>query len=96
MKRKPEPIRKTLLSPGTRLRAIRTRRGLTMQDVEQGCAGIAFRTNSTKYFVRRSQLSGYENDKLVPSIFKLYSLSRAYGCTMRKLLNCYLPTVQRR
>ncbi len=75
------------------MRTIRTRRGLIMRDVERGCAGIAF---ITKYFVRCSQLSSYENGKLVPSIFELYALSQVYHSTMTALVNCYLPIAPRR
>ncbi len=93
MKRKAARRTKPPLTPGARMRAIRMGRGLTMRDVERGCAGITFRTRATKYFVRRSQLSAYENDKLVPSIFKLYALSSVYRCKLRTLLSCYLPSL---
>ncbi len=97
MKRRKTPKQRPLHTPGTRLRALRIRRRFTMRDVEEISARIAFRMNATKYLVRRGLLSNYENDKLVPSIFKLHSLSYAYGCRIRTLLDCYgIPKVMYR
>jgi len=68
-----------------------------MREVERDSAAIAFRMSSTKYLVRRSLLSSYENNKLFPSIFKLHSLSVVYRCRMRRLLDCFgIPKPVRR
>ncbi len=79
----------------SRLRLLRLRRGLTMDDVERASAGIAFRFASDRYMVRRSYLSAYERGYSTPSIFKLYSLKLVYRCTYATLITAFGAGVPR-
>ena len=63
------------MQPGTRLRRSRERLGLTMREVESASFRIAERHGNDEFAVCPSRLSDIETKGLVPSIYRLYSLS---------------------
>jgi len=78
-----------MLSAGQSLRALRERLGLTMRDVETSSAAIAARHNSDEFAIPPSRLSDMETKGVVPSIYRLYSLSVIYRKDAREILAWY-------
>jgi transcriptional regulator with XRE-family HTH domain len=78
-----------ILAAGLNLRASRERLGLTMRDVETASARIAERHGNDEFAVSPSRLSDIETKGLVPSIFRLYSLSVIYRRDLREVLSWY-------
>ena len=64
-----------MLSAGQNLRTVRERLGLTMRDVETASTNIALRHKSEEFSIPPSRLSDIETKGVVPSIYRLYSLS---------------------
>jgi transcriptional regulator with XRE-family HTH domain len=77
------------LAAGSNLRTIRERLGLTMREVESASARIADRHGNDEFSVSPSRLSDIETKGLVPSIFRIYSLSIIYHCDIREVLSWY-------
>jgi transcriptional regulator with XRE-family HTH domain len=77
------------LAAGSNLRTVRERLGLTMREVESASARIANRHGNDEFSVSPSRLSDIETKGLVPSIFRLYSLSIIYHCDLREVLSWY-------
>jgi hypothetical protein len=78
-----------ILSAGLNLRGVRERLGLTMREVEGASLRIAERHGNDELAVCPSRLSDIETKGLVPSIFRLYSLSIIYRCDLREILAWY-------
>jgi transcriptional regulator with XRE-family HTH domain len=78
-----------ILAAGLNLRGLRERLGLTMREVESASSLIAERHGNDEFGVCPSRLSDIETKGLVPSIFRLYSLSIIYRCDLRELLAWY-------
>src|SRR5437899_8882718 len=78
-----------MLSAGQNLRALRERLGLTMRDVETSSAAIAEKRESDEFAIPPSRLSDIETKGVVPSIFRLYSLSVIYRKDAREILTWY-------
>jgi hypothetical protein len=78
-----------ILSAGLNLRGLRERLGLTMREVESTSFLIAERHRSDEFSVCPSRLSDIETKGLVPSIYRLYSLSIIYRCDLREILTWY-------
>jgi hypothetical protein len=78
-----------ILSAGLNLRGLRERLGLTMREVESTSFLIAERHGSDEFSVCPSRLSDIETKGLVPSIYRLYSLSIIYRCDLREILTWY-------
>jgi transcriptional regulator with XRE-family HTH domain len=78
-----------ILSAGLNLRGLRERLGLTMREVEGASLRIAARHANDELAVCPSRLSDIETKGLVPSIFRLYSLSIIYRCDLREILAWY-------
>ena len=78
-----------MLSAGQSLRTLRERLGLTMRDVETSSAAIADRHNSDEFAIPPSRLSDIETKGVVPSIYRLYSLSVIYRKDAREILAWY-------
>jgi transcriptional regulator with XRE-family HTH domain len=76
-------------TPGEQLRDLRERLGLTIRDVENASNRVAARHQSSEYSVSLSRLSDIETKGVIPSIFKLYSLSVIYRKDIRELLSLY-------
>jgi len=78
-----------MLSAGQNLRALRERLGLTMRDVETSSAAIAEKHQSDEFAIPPSRLSDMETKGVVPSIYRLYSLSVIYRKDAREILTWY-------
>ena len=78
-----------ILTAGLNLRGLRERLDLTMREVESASVRIAERHQNDEFSVSPSRLSDIETKGLVPSIFRLYSLSVIYRSDLRELLAWY-------
>ena len=85
----PPEGRIAILSAGLNLRGLRERLGLTMREVESASFRIAERHGNDEFAVCPSRLSDIETKGLVPSIYRLYSLSIVYRCDLREILAWY-------
>jgi transcriptional regulator with XRE-family HTH domain len=85
----PPEGRIAILSAGLNLRGLRERLGLTMREVESASFRIAERHGNDEFAVGPSRLSDIETKGLVPSIYRLYSLSIVYRCDLREILAWY-------
>lgn len=78
-----------ILAAGLHLRSLRELLGLTMREVESASLRIAERHENDEFAVCPSRLSDIETKGLVPSVFRLYSLSIIYRCDLREILAWY-------
>jgi transcriptional regulator with XRE-family HTH domain len=78
-----------MLSGGQNLRALREQLGLTMRDVESASARIAEKHGNDEYSIPPSRLSDVETKRVVPSIYRLYSLAVIYRRDVRELLSWF-------
>ena len=85
----PPEGRVAILAAGLNLRGLRERLGLTMREVESASSLISERHGNDEFDVCPSRLSDIETKGLVPSIFRLYSLSVIYRCDLREVLAWY-------
>jgi len=74
---------------GFNLRVLREKLGLTMRDIETASTEIARRRNNEEYSIPISRLSDFETKGVIPSIYRLYSLSVIYRKDFRELLAWY-------
>jgi transcriptional regulator with XRE-family HTH domain len=81
--RKPSP------SAGERLKEVRTRLGLTTRDVEAKSQQVADEWHSREFYISHAWVTDIENDKFIPTIFKLQSLSEIYGVAYSKILSFF-------
>src|SRR5271157_4172269 len=70
---------------GKRLRAEREHLRLSLRQVQELSRGIVERRKNPEYYVAHASLADIEKGKLVPNIYKLYSLSVIYGRQYEKL-----------
>jgi len=82
-------VRKTGPGAGERLKAVRTRLGLTTRDVEAKSQQIADEKHNREYYLSHAWLTDIENGKFTPSIYKLYSLSAIYHRSFVELLSFF-------
>src|ERR1700726_866011 len=80
---------RNMFSGGQNLRALREQLGLTMRDVEGASVRIAARHRNDEFAVPPSRLSDVETKGVIPSIYRLYSLSIIYRRDIRELLSWY-------
>jgi len=73
-------------SGGQSLRLLREQLGLTMRDVETASTRIAERRGNDEFAIPISRLSDMETKGVMPSIYRLYTLSVIYRQDMRELL----------
>jgi transcriptional regulator with XRE-family HTH domain len=78
-----------MFSGGQHLRALREQLGLTMRDVESASMRIAERHRNDEFGVPPSRLSDVETKGVIPSIYRMYSLSIIYRRDIRELLGWY-------
>jgi transcriptional regulator with XRE-family HTH domain len=78
-----------ILAAGLNLRNLRERLGLTMREVEGSSFRIAERHGNDEFAICPSRLSDIETKGLVPSVYRLYSLSVIYRCDFREILAWY-------
>ena len=79
----------TMLPAGKSLRALREKLGLTMRDIEVSSARMAEKYRNEEFSIPPSRLSDIETKNVLPSIFRLYTLSVIYRRDMRELLEWY-------
>jgi hypothetical protein len=75
----------SILDAGHRLRALREELGLTIRDVETSSARIAAKHRNNGFLIPLSRLSEIETKGVLPSIYRLYSLSVIYR---RDIVTC--------
>ncbi len=74
---------------GLKLKRVRERLGLRYRDVEEFSQQIADRRKNSEFIIAISRLSDIENRGVVPSIYKLYSLSTIYRLEIAEVLRWY-------
>jgi transcriptional regulator with XRE-family HTH domain len=80
---------KPSIGAGERLKALRTRLGLTTRDVEQKSQQIAAEKRNQEYCLSHAWLTDIENGEFTPSIYKLYSLSAVYHRSFTEMLSFF-------
>lgn len=78
-----------MLGAGQRLRALREKCGLTVRDVEAASEIIAGAKNNPEFALSISRISDFETKGILPSIFRLYSLSVIYKTSFTEILSWY-------
>ncbi len=76
-------------SPGSRLRATRIARGLSLRAVHAMSQFLAHKYRRKEFIISIRALSDLENGKLVPSVYKLQSLALVYNIRSSVLLDWY-------
>jgi len=66
---------------GQKLRAERTRVGLSTREVQELSQRIAREMNNQEYYISHAWLTDAENGKFTPTLYKLYSLTLIYNCS---------------
>jgi transcriptional regulator with XRE-family HTH domain len=84
-----------MVSGGQSLRLLREQLGLTMRDVETASAAIAAKHRSEEFAIPPSRLSDIETKGVIPSIYRMYSLSVIYRRDMRDMLAFFGVDVNR-
>lgn len=79
---------------GQKLKRARERLGLTYREVEEASQRIAKARGSDEYTLALSRLADIENRQVVPSLFKLYTLSAIYRIEITELMEWYGPDVK--
>jgi transcriptional regulator with XRE-family HTH domain len=78
-----------VLPAGKSLRTLREKLGLTMRDVENSSARVAERYRNEEFSIPPSRLSDIETKGILPSIYRLYTLSVIYRRDLRELMSWY-------
>jgi len=78
-----------MLPAGKSLRTLREKLGLTMRDVENSSARVADKYRNEEFSIPPSRLSDIETKGILPSIFRLYTLSVIYRRDIRELMSWY-------
>jgi transcriptional regulator with XRE-family HTH domain len=78
-----------MLQAGHNLRGLREELGLTMRDVETATERIAAKHGNDEFLIVPSRLSEIETKGVVPSVYRLYSLTVIYRRELRELLSWY-------
>ena len=77
------------ITAGQKFRQVREQLGYTIREVEAASLRIAARHQNDDFAIPLSRLSDIETKGVVPSIYRLYSLSIIYGRDIRELLCWY-------
>ena len=75
--------------PGQKLKRVRERLDLRVRDVEEASLRLAQRHGSDEYAIPISRLSDIENKGVVPTIFRVYTLSAVYRLELTEILQWY-------
>jgi len=78
-----------MVEPGQRLRLLREQLGLTVRDVEAASTRLATKHKNSAFSIPRTRVSDIELNGVVPSIYRLYSLSIIYRKDLHDLLALY-------
>ena len=74
---------------GQQLRSLREQLGLTVREVEAASTKLAARRGNPEYAISISRLSDIETKRILPSVYKLYTLAVLYRRTFSELLAWY-------
>lgn len=78
------------MDPGSRLKEVRTRLGITTREVAVFSRAIADAEGNEEFLISSPWLTQIENEKTaLPSIFKLFTLASIYGLSYPQLLALY-------
>jgi transcriptional regulator with XRE-family HTH domain len=77
------------LRPGEKLRALRSRLGITTREVEECSRAIAEDHHNDEFYISNAWLTQLENKNSIPSIYKLFSLSVIYRAKFADLLEMF-------
>lgn len=78
-----------MLSAGKKLRELREQMGLTLRDVELSSTSLAESRGIEEFVINPSRLSDIETKGVIPSIYRLYTLSVIYRADYTELLKFY-------
>lgn len=78
-----------IMSAGRRLRELREQMGLTLRDVELASTALAEMRGVDEFIINPSRLSDIETKGVIPSIYRMYSLSVVYRHDYAELLKWY-------
>jgi transcriptional regulator with XRE-family HTH domain len=78
-----------MISPGSNLRTLREKLGLTTGDVETASERLARKHNDEEYLITASRLSEFETEGVIPGIHRLYSLAIIYRREFGEMLSWY-------
>jgi transcriptional regulator with XRE-family HTH domain len=79
----------TMERPGTRLKQVREKLGLTYRHVEKASQQIAANRGNDEFSIALSRLADIENKGTVPTIYRLYSLCAIYRLDFNETLRWY-------
>ncbi len=74
---------------GQSLRRWRENLGLTLRDVYRASVVIAVKHHNTKLVMSPSRLCDIETKRLIPNIYRVYTLALIYHREVRDILNLY-------
>ncbi|OFW26463.1 MAG: hypothetical protein A3H27_03905 [Acidobacteria bacterium RIFCSPLOWO2_02_FULL_59_13] len=77
------------MSTGARLKELRNRLDITIREVEDYSHRIAEAEGNEEFFISNPWITQIENKEVIPSIYKLYSLSIIYRIKFTDLLQLY-------
>ena len=77
------------MQPGTCLRQVRERLGLTYRDVEQSSFELASKHGRSEFVIRISRLADIENGGVTPTLHKLYTLCALYQLDVFEVCQWY-------
>jgi transcriptional regulator with XRE-family HTH domain len=84
------------MDPGTRLKEVRTRLGISTREVANFSKTIADAEGNQEFLISSPWLTQIENEKAaLPSIYKLFALSSIYGLTYSEVLELYGVNTQK-
>lgn len=75
--------------PGDRLRAKREQLGFSLRDVQRESVRIGRKLRNRSFILPPSRLHFYETSASTPSVYRLYTLARLYGCKLTEVLGWY-------
>ena len=75
--------------PGEKLKQIRERLKLTYRDVAKASQQLAQRRGNHEFAIALSRLADIENKRVVPTIYRIYSLSTIYRLDFQEVLRWY-------
>jgi transcriptional regulator with XRE-family HTH domain len=78
-----------MAGPGQRLRQARENLGYTIREVESASQRIAQRKGSDEFYLNLSRISDIESKGVIPTIYRLYSLSVIYRVDLMELMEWY-------
>lgn len=78
------------MSPGERLKMLRVQLNLTTREVANMSRKIASDLTNDEFAISHARLVQIENNQSTPSIYKLFALAAAYGCSVREIVSLYI------